>query len=135
MLNRLQAAFQAFHKPPVTDAYAQMAEQVQRDAKHLAQLSAELLQDGRYTAMKQLYDRIVEQNVRLLLWYNPPPNHPQPLVAFYETMRTLQLQLRPLVRMVGLPKDFVAKAEEKPSPLPPNPANAFQENGKAHGTA
>jgi len=129
MLNRLQAAFQAFQNPPVPDAYAQMAEQVQRDAKHLAQLSAELLQDQRYGALKQLYDRIVEQNVRLLLWYDPPVGHPQPLVAFYEAMRKVQLQLRPLMQIVGMPREFVAKAAEKTPATPPNPAEAFHSTG------
>jgi hypothetical protein len=132
MLNRLKAAVKAFRTPyddpppeQEQDWQSGMAEQVKREAQSLALLSKTMLQDARYTQMRMVYQRLLEQSIRLMIWYDAPSAHAQPIVAYFESMRKFQLQLRALTQIVEMPKEFAARAQAESQPSPVKPAEAF----------
>ena len=131
MLNRIKAAAKAFRTPydepspeQEQDWQSAMADQVKREAQNLTILSKTLLQDTRYTQLRMMYERILEQTTRALIWYNVPSGFTGDRAQLYlEQMRHFQEQLRVLSQIVELPKEFAARAHVEPAPS--NPAEAF----------
>lgn len=105
-----------------------VAERVRKDLAQLAEMSAEMLQDQRYTKIRQLYQRILEQNMRLLIHYDPPNGvNAGRMEVYFDTMRKIQQQVRVLSQIVEMPKEFVAKAEQvKEMRAPVSPMKSYE---------
>lgn len=134
--DRLQAALRAFTSPysaPTqgeADWQQAMESNVKQDVREFAQLSAAMLQDHRYAKLSARFQRILEQNIRLLIWYDVPSAQAGNLLeVYYEAMRKFQHQVRALSQIVETPKEFVVKAKELPKEQAPVAAKGYAGNG------
>lgn len=114
--DRVRGAVQGFRgsirgrEPALTEREATQ-EAVRREVRALGEECAEMLQDQRYGSMRKLYQRIVEGNMRLMIWYDVPQGTVDRDALYCEAMRRYQQQLRTLSQIVDAPKEFVARAE------------------------
>lgn len=110
------------YKPPTKeelDELQQIENSARADLEAFSELSARIMADPNYLSLVKLYQRILSNTLRLMIWYDPPVSQ-NAMETFFDKMRGYQRQLRVISQIVELPAGFKARAD---SPIPSTQAS------------